>query len=164
LFHIVCIVVEQNAWKRKVALCKGEGDISSAIVELNRYLEVFQIDNDAWQELLDLYVAQRKFDLAKFVAEELIAAAPENYLNHLQYADILYTIGGRENVEMASVYYSQSLELNSTQNNLRAFYGTILVYFLYFVRVQIIPIRLIFELFLSVRSHFECQRYTVDAT
>jgi hypothetical protein len=34
------------------------------------------------------YHLRRRFDLAKFAAEELIAAAPENYLFHLQYAEV----------------------------------------------------------------------------
>lgn len=119
--------VNMAAWKRKVAVCKAEGDLTSATIELNQYLEVFQTDEQAWQELFDLYVAQRKFELAKFAAEELITSAPENYLYHLQYADVLYSLGGRANVELASVYYSQSLELNMGGKNLRALYGTVLV-------------------------------------
>jgi hypothetical protein len=40
---------------------------------------------------------------------------------------ILYTIGGKDNVELARQYFAQSLELNGRANNLRALYGIILV-------------------------------------
>eukprot|EP00455_Lapot_gusevi_P045096 TRINITY_DN5733_c0_g1_i5.p1 TRINITY_DN5733_c0_g1~~TRINITY_DN5733_c0_g1_i5.p1 ORF type:complete len:209 (+),score=32.56 TRINITY_DN5733_c0_g1_i5:193-819(+) len=110
------------AWKRKIALLKAGSPPPVVISELNNYLEIFQTDDSAWQELANLYVQQQKYDYAKFCFEELLTAAPENYLYHLQYAEVLYTIGGRNNVELARQYYAQSLQLNP-QNNLRALYG-----------------------------------------
>ena len=54
--------------------------------------------------------------------EELILYSPYNYLNHLKYADVLYTIGGLENFKAARKYYSLSLELNMNEN-LPGLYG-----------------------------------------
>jgi len=112
-------------WKRKVAVLKAEGSLSGAIEELCKYLDVFSADQAGWEELCQMYMTLNKFDLAKFCVEELILLVPEHYIYHLQYADLLYTIGGKANIEMARQYYSQSLELKS-ENNLRALYGIIL--------------------------------------
>ena len=57
--------------------------------------------------------------------EELLLLCPENYLYHLQYADILYTLGGKDNYKLSAQYYAQSIELNST-HNVRALYGYLL--------------------------------------
>jgi len=43
--------------------------------------------------------------------EELLTLAPENYQYHTQYAELLYTLGSRAEVELARRYFAQALEL-----------------------------------------------------
>lgn len=83
------------------------------------------MDIEAWQELSDLYIAENDFNKAAFCVEELILCSPHNHLLHQRYADIKYTQGGLENLELARSYYCQALKLNS--KNLRALYGLYLV-------------------------------------
>ena len=98
-------------------------DISKAIIELNNYLDIFSNDENAWQELALIYSDDFKFDNAKFCIEELLTISPENYVYHLQYADLLYAING-PNV-LSRNYYSQALVLNP--KCVRAMYGIIMV-------------------------------------
>ena len=62
---------------------------------------------------------------AAFCMEELLLCDPDNYLFHQHYAEMLYTMGGVENIDMARKYFAQSLKLNP--NNMRALYGFHLV-------------------------------------
>jgi len=113
-----------TVWKRKAAVLRGRGAWSEATTVLSDYLKHFPADEAAWQELAELYVASNKLDLAAFCMEELITLAPENYLYHLQYAELLYTRGARGDVEMARQYFAQAVELK--QDCLRALYGLIM--------------------------------------
>mmetsp|Transcript_5027 Transcript_5027/g.12061 ORF Transcript_5027/g.12061 Transcript_5027/m.12061 type:complete len:135 (+) Transcript_5027:520-924(+) len=76
-------------------------------------------DVEAWQELADLYLSEMQLEHAKFCYEELILHAPQNYIYHLKYAEILYTLG---DFVTARKYFAQSLELNK-DGNLRALFG-----------------------------------------
>jgi tetratricopeptide (TPR) repeat protein len=109
-------------WKRKICVLRSQHDTTAAIDELVKYTEAFSSDHMAWEELAQLYISQERFELAKFCLEELIVLVPENYLYHLQMADLVYTIGGKGCTEQARPYYAQSLELKPN-NNLRALYG-----------------------------------------
>ena len=68
------------AMKRRVAVLKGRGDNKEAVKELNRYLDQFQGDATAWQELADLYLDMSKYDAAAFCFEELVLHDPMNHL------------------------------------------------------------------------------------
>jgi len=111
-----------HAWKRKICIYKADGDEEKATEELVKYLNVYANDERAWQELAHLYIAHQKFELAKFCIEELILLVPENYLYHLEYAEVLYTAGSKADFEIARKYFAQSLDLKP-ENNLRALYG-----------------------------------------
>ncbi|KAJ2947311.1 hypothetical protein O0L34_g17024 [Tuta absoluta] len=113
------------ARKRRVAILKAQGLINEAIKELVDYLKKFMSDVEAWQELCDLYISVGEFSRASFCAEELILHQPHNHLMHQRLADIRYTMGGVENMEMAKSYYSQALKLNP--DNMRALLGLFLV-------------------------------------
>lgn len=108
--------------RRRVACAKGAGDLAGAIKLLNAYVKNFASDENAWVELSELYLQSQQYDLASFALEELIMLCPENYLYHLKYAEIQYTLN---NMDVARQYYAQSLELKPN-NNLRAVYGLIL--------------------------------------
>ncbi|XP_072037742.1 ER membrane protein complex subunit 2-like [Amphiura filiformis] len=109
------------ARKRRVAIFKAQDRISDAIKELNKYLEKFMGDHEAWMELSDLYVSEQNYSKAAFCFEELIMSNPHNHLYHQKYAEIKYTQGGTEALEIARKYFAQAVKLNS--NNIRALYG-----------------------------------------
>ncbi|XP_031566762.1 ER membrane protein complex subunit 2-like [Actinia tenebrosa] len=109
------------AYKRKIAILKSQNKIPEAIKELNEYLKKFMSDQEAWMELIDLYISLQDLRKAKFCMEELILANPHNHLYHQRFAEILYTIGDLENMEKSRKYFAQSLKLDN--DNLRALYG-----------------------------------------
>ncbi|XP_039968700.1 ER membrane protein complex subunit 2-like isoform X2 [Bactrocera tryoni] len=107
--------------KRKIAILKARGMRSEAIKDLSEYLKTFMSDQEAWHELCGLYLAEGDYSKAVFCMEELLLHNPHSHLIHQRIAEIRYTMGGMENVEIARIYYSQALKLNP--NNLRALYG-----------------------------------------
>ncbi|EEZ98669.1 ER membrane protein complex subunit 2 [Tribolium castaneum] len=110
-----------GAKKRKIAILKAQGKTVEAIKELADYLKIFMADGEAWQELSELYITEQDFQKAAFCVEELILHNPHNHLLHQRYADIKYTQGGLENIELARSYYCQAIKLNP--KNVRALYG-----------------------------------------
>ncbi|XP_034941115.1 ER membrane protein complex subunit 2-like [Chelonus insularis] len=110
--------------KRKVAILKARGRAADAIKELTEYLKVFMSDQEAWHELCDLYLKEQEYSKAAFCMEELILHNPHNHLIHQRYAEIKYSQGGLENIEIAKTYFSQAVKLNP--NNIRALYGLLL--------------------------------------
>nr|CAG4648206.1 EOG090X0CGE [Moina brachiata]SVE93234.1 EOG090X0CGE [Moina brachiata] len=112
------------ARKQKVAIFKAQGLLIEAIKELADYLKIFMADQEAWLELADLYISQQEWNKAAFCVEELILHSPFNHLYLQRYAEIKYTQGGFENLEMARSYYAQAAKLNP--KNVRALYGLIL--------------------------------------
>ncbi|GJU64354.1 ER membrane protein complex subunit 2 [Tanacetum coccineum] len=111
---------------RRVAMAKARGEILGAIDWLNKYLEIFMADHDAWRELAEIYVSLQMYKQAAFCYEELILSQPMIPLHHLAYADVLYTIGGLENLQTAKKYYASTIELTGGKNT-RALYGICLV-------------------------------------
>lgn len=116
---------DKGVMKRKICVYEEQGDTQGTIKELNAFLKVFCSDEQGWQKLLDLYIGVGRVELAKFACEELLLLVPENYLYHLQYAELVYTLGGKPNFLLARQYFAQSLELKR-EENLRALYGLIL--------------------------------------
>lgn len=49
------------------------------------------MDQDAWNELCDLYLSEQEYAKSAFCMEELILQNPHNHLFHLRFADIKYT-------------------------------------------------------------------------
>ncbi|KAL5014483.1 hypothetical protein ScPMuIL_008753 [Solemya velum] len=122
------ILEEDNAnmfvRKRKVAMLKSQNKIAEAIEELYQYTKKFMTDFEAWMELCDLYLVEQDYTKAVFCMEELIMSNPHNHLYHQKYAEIKYTQGGAENMELARSYFAQAVKLNP--NNMRALYGMFL--------------------------------------
>lgn len=110
--------------KRKVTIYKSQGMIIEAIKELTDYLKIFMADQEAWMELSDLYISQQDWNKAAFCVEELMLHSPFNHLYLQRYAEIKYTQGGYENLELAKSYYAQAAKLNPS--NVRALYGLLL--------------------------------------
>lgn len=110
--------------KRRVAILKAQGKVLEAIKDLSDYLKVFMVDQEAWQELCDLYLGEQEYGKAAFCMEELILHNPHNHLYHQRLAEIKYTQGGFENMEAARAYFCQSYKLNP--KNIRSLYGILL--------------------------------------
>lgn len=114
--------LDQVIHKRRVAMAKARGNLSLAIEFLNKYLELFMADNDAWRELAEIYLSLQMYKQAAFCYEELILSQPTVPLYHLAYADVLYTIGGVENLIAARKYYAATIDLTGGRNT-RALFG-----------------------------------------
>ncbi|KAM7534810.1 hypothetical protein Aperf_G00000113789 [Anoplocephala perfoliata] len=110
--------------KRLITTFKSQGLYNQAIDELNKYLKLFMADVEAWSELSDLYLAQGDFKHAAFCIEEVILANPHNHLLHERLAEIKYSEGGTENLELARAYFAHACRLNPM--NVRALYGLLL--------------------------------------
>uniref|UniRef100_A0A6I8SPN3 ER membrane protein complex subunit 2 n=1 Tax=Xenopus tropicalis TaxID=8364 RepID=A0A6I8SPN3_XENTR len=109
------------ARKRKIAIRKAQGRNAEAIRELNEYLEQFVGDQEAWHELAELYINELDYAKAAFCLEELILTNPHNHFYYQQFAEVKYTQGGLENLELSRKYFSQALKLNN--HNMRALFG-----------------------------------------
>uniref|UniRef100_A0A0K8TQ66 ER membrane protein complex subunit 2 n=1 Tax=Tabanus bromius TaxID=304241 RepID=A0A0K8TQ66_TABBR len=107
--------------KRKIAILKAKGKNLEAIKDLCDYLKKFMSDQEAWHELCNLYLAEGEYAKAAFCMEEVLLHNPHSHLIHQRLAEIRYTMGGAENIEIAKSYFAQAIKLNS--NNLRALYG-----------------------------------------
>uniref|UniRef100_A0A8D0NPZ1 ER membrane protein complex subunit 2 n=2 Tax=Sus scrofa TaxID=9823 RepID=A0A8D0NPZ1_PIG len=85
------------ARKRKIAIRKAQGKNVEAIRELNEIV------------------------FSAFCLEELMMTNPHNHLYCQQYAEVKYTQGGLENLELSRKYFAQALKLNN--RNMRALFG-----------------------------------------
>lgn len=117
------------ASKRKACIYKAKGDYVKAIAVLNDYLADQSADATAWAELAELYIAVNRYRQAMFCMEELIAANPDAYTNHIKYAEVLFTEGvstkSKDSTELlirSRQYFAQALELR-IRDNMRAVYG-----------------------------------------
>lgn len=108
-------------YKRKIAILISQKKISDAIKEMCEYLKKFMNDHEAWLELADLYIQEQEYAKAAFCYEELIITNPHNHLYHERYAEILYTMGTLESLELSRGYFAQALKLHSS--NMRALFG-----------------------------------------
>ncbi|KAH6761152.1 Protein prenylyltransferase superfamily protein [Perilla frutescens var. frutescens] len=116
---------DQVIHKRRVAMAKAQGNLAGAIEWLNKYLETFMADHDAWRELAEIYVSLQMYKQAAFCYEELLLTQPTIPLYHLAYADVLYTLGGLENLHAAKKYYAATIDLTGGKNT-RALFGVCL--------------------------------------
>lgn len=87
---------------------------TDAIFVLNKYLEVNQNDEEAWNELCDIYLQKQNFAKAQFCMEELITAHPQNYQHNIKMAEIVYSqaVASANNMQMLELsrkYYSHAL-------------------------------------------------------
>mmetsp|Transcript_35701 Transcript_35701/g.112667 ORF Transcript_35701/g.112667 Transcript_35701/m.112667 type:complete len:312 (-) Transcript_35701:64-999(-) len=112
----------QMVLKRRVGLARSRGNMTQAIELLNEYLSYYCADTDAWDELSKMYGDIGMYKQAAFCLEECILGDPSNYAYQLALADVLYTLGGAENVRVAAKYYSASVEYSGGKN-LKALYG-----------------------------------------
>lgn len=84
--------------KRKIAIARSENKLAEAIHQLGVYLKTYMNDMEAWQELCDLYLKVQDYAKAAHAMEELVMTHPHHHLYQQRYADILYTMGGLDNI------------------------------------------------------------------
>ena len=85
---------------------------AAAIQSLNKYLDTYYNDAEAWQELASLYLSQNLYSQAAFALEELILLAPSNTFFVLQYAEVLATM---DDLPLAYKQYLRVLEMCGTE-------------------------------------------------
>lgn len=110
--------------KRRVALLLSQNQVAEAVRELSDYLRRFMGDQEAWLQLSGLYLREQDLPRAAFCLEELILCNPHNHLYYQRYAEVQYTIGNFETMELARSYFAQAVKLNPS--NMRALYGLFL--------------------------------------
>lgn len=110
-----------GARKRKIAILISQRKNVEAIRELCDYLKKFMNDQEAWKELCDLYLIEQDFSKAIFCMEELLLSHPLSHIYHTRLAEMHYTLGSHESLELARSYYSQAIILNDS--NVRALHG-----------------------------------------
>ena len=102
--------------KRLISLFKYNDMIGDAVIILNKYLEVNQIDEEAWLELADLHLSRQNFSRAQYCLEELLTVNPTSYTAQLRLAEVVYSgaVANNNNTEqfmLARKYYSMALVL-----------------------------------------------------
>jgi len=107
--------------KRLVAMNKARNRLDAAAFQLVEYLDVWMTEPEPWLELADLYLSMEQHKHAAHCFEELILLQPYHYAHHLNFAEVMLTIGGAEATEVARMHYQQSLELKP--DCVRAVYG-----------------------------------------
>ncbi|GMT15202.1 hypothetical protein PFISCL1PPCAC_6499 [Pristionchus fissidentatus] len=110
--------------KRRIAMLIGQGKRLESIKALNEHLESFITDSEAWLQLSELYLAESDYARAAHAMEEVLLAAPTNSIYLRRLADIRYTQGGQEHLDIARAYYEQALKFSP--QDLRALYGVVL--------------------------------------
>lgn len=110
-----------GARKRKIAILISQKRYVEAIKELCDYLKKFMNDQEAWKELCDLYMLEQDYLRAIFCMEELLLSNPLSHVYHTRLAEIHYTLGTFESLELARSYYHQAIKLNET--SARALHG-----------------------------------------
>lgn len=107
--------------KRVASVYRAQNKIPEAIKELTDHLQKFISDFEAWMELCELYLIEMDYSKAAYCMEELLLSNPYNHIYHQKYAEIRYTQGGQENMEISKKYFAQALKLNPL--NIRALFG-----------------------------------------
>ena len=121
--------------KRLISLYKNNDLLNDAIAMLNKYLEINQVDEEAWLELCDIYLNRQNYAKAQYCYEEILSVNPLNYQYNIKLAEILYsqavaTQMNMNSLELARKYFSHGLVLidshkEKTVNNnvVRALFG-----------------------------------------
>lgn len=97
--------------RRRIACLKtlgGAGGAAKVVEALNKHVDTFYNDPEAWQELAEIYAEQGMYAQSAFALEEVILQVPQNAFFHLKYAETLYTQG---EVTKAYKAYLRVLEL-----------------------------------------------------
>jgi len=116
---------EQRVMRRRIAVLESRNETKKCLEALNKYLDVFMDDVEAWEHAGKIYAKLFMHEQAIFCFEECICSAPSNYHHHRRVAEQLYALGGFDNLRRASTYYAAAIDM-STGADVRALYGCIL--------------------------------------
>eukprot|EP00922_Rhytidocystis_sp_ex-Travisia-forbesii_P028407 GHVS01041680.1.p1 GENE.GHVS01041680.1~~GHVS01041680.1.p1 ORF type:complete len:285 (-),score=25.61 GHVS01041680.1:219-1073(-) len=108
--------------KRMIALLKSQRRTSECIEHLNRHLEEFISDTEAWRELFEIYLTSCSLGRGIFCFEEVLSKDPRNLFNCITYAELNYSTG---NIELSRKYFCLACSLEPL--NPRALWGLLLV-------------------------------------
>lgn len=121
------------AYRRLAAFYRDSNLFNEAIEILNWGLKVNQADTNCWYELAEIYISCMNFAKAAYCFEEILALKPMNYLYNLKYAELLYSSGGAENLQLARKYFSKAVYLNDNSPNGTSESKSVRSYFTYFI-------------------------------
>ena len=116
---------EARLRKMRVACAKSEGDVRGAVAALTEYLEDFGADDEAWLELGKLYAERCEYEKALFCYEEVLCARPFDPNSHRRMGEVLYTMGGEENIRDAKHHFAAAIDFTNGKD-IRALYAVIL--------------------------------------
>jgi len=108
--------------KRLISMHKQRGNIDKAVEEINKYLDDFSTDSEAWHELAMIYIEAGSLSRALYCFEELILSNPRHQYHILTYAELLYSVG---DYELSRKYFSLACYLDG--GCLRALRGLLAV-------------------------------------
>lgn len=107
--------------KQAIASIKAQYEWDDYVAKLNEYLKENPNDTEAWMELGDVYAEKSQYLRALFCYEEVVLLSPENDYYFLRLAELYHTDGGKQNLAVATKYYSYVVSRNP--NNVRALWG-----------------------------------------
>jgi len=117
------------ALKRKHCLLKAQvGREMDAMDALKTYLEKFPSDASAWQQMYEACMDVGDYKSAAFCMEELVLSSPLDAQLHCTLGEVYASISGPgvlDNLRLARKHLAQSLDLDSSTQNIRAFYALI---------------------------------------
>eukprot|EP00922_Rhytidocystis_sp_ex-Travisia-forbesii_P031130 GHVS01045915.1.p1 GENE.GHVS01045915.1~~GHVS01045915.1.p1 ORF type:complete len:289 (-),score=27.65 GHVS01045915.1:276-1142(-) len=108
--------------KRLISVLKAQRKTSECVEHLNRHLDEFIADTEAWHELADIYITECTLGRAIFCFDELVCRDPRNLFNCITYAELNYSTG---NVDISRKYFCLACSLDPS--NVRALWGLLLV-------------------------------------
>lgn len=123
---------DTTSYRRLAAFLRDSNLKDEAIATLNSALKMNMGDTQAWFELAEIYIAHMNYSKAAYCFEEILIQKPTNYLYNLKYAELMYSIGGGENLILARKYFSKAISLsedplskeaNKEHKNTRAIWG-----------------------------------------
>uniref|UniRef100_A0A7S3JF30 ER membrane protein complex subunit 2 n=1 Tax=Euplotes harpa TaxID=151035 RepID=A0A7S3JF30_9SPIT len=71
-------------------------------------------DTKCWFELAQIYMSNMNYSKAMFCFEEILVLKPSNYIYNLKYAEMLYSMGGGDNLVLARKYFSKAVSLSTS--------------------------------------------------
>ena len=87
--------------------------------------EDFGADDEAWLELGKLYAERCEYEKALFCYEEVLCARPFDPNSHRRMGEVLYTMGGEENIRDAKHHFAAAIDFTNGKD-IRALYAVIL--------------------------------------
>lgn len=98
-------------YRRLAAFLRDSNLKDEAIETLNWGLKMNMADTQSWFELAEIYVSNMNYTKAAYWFEEVLLQKPTNYVYNLKYGELMYSIGGGDNLILARKYFSKAVAL-----------------------------------------------------